>query len=143
MENGCLQSRMKLNSFKNFIQTYSHPIFVLLGLIVGLIFYFPFYQRTVSDWIWYATLAIGGAPIVWQTFKGMLKGKFASDIVAMLAIITAIVMGEAFAGAVVVLMQSGGEALEMYGLRSASSSLEALLARAPRFAFRKHQDTLE
>ncbi|HSW73100.1 MAG TPA: heavy metal translocating P-type ATPase, partial [Chlamydiales bacterium] len=43
----------------------------------------------------------------------------------------------AFAGAVVVLMQSGGEALEKYGFRRVTSSLEALIARAPRIAYRK------
>ncbi len=114
-----------------------------MGLILGLVFHFFLKSGVVSHWIWFTTLIIGGLPIAFQTLRGMLKGRFASDIVAMLAILTAIIMNEAFAGAVVVLMQSGGEALEKYGLRRASSSLEALLARAPRFAFRKHQDTLE
>lgn len=123
-------------------KNYPIPLFVLLGLILGLVFYFS-HLPDLSHWIWLATLVFGGAPIVFQTFKGMLRGQFASDIVAMLAIITAIIMGEAFAGAVVVLMQSGGEALEAYGLHKASSSLEALLARAPRFAFRKKDGTLE
>ena len=58
----------------------------------------------------------------------------------MLAIIAAILMDQAFAGVVVVLMQSGGEAIEDYGLRRASSSLDALLARAPRVARRKRVD---
>jgi heavy metal translocating P-type ATPase len=51
-------------------------------------------------------------------------------------------MGEYFAGVIVVLMQAGGEALENYGLRRASSSLERLLARAPRLAQRKQGDRL-
>ncbi len=119
------------------------PLFVLFGLILGLIFYFPISRRDISDWIWLTTLILGGAPIVFQTLKGIFRGEFASDIIAMLAIITALVMGEAFAGAVVVLMQSGGEALEAYGLRRASSSLKSLLERAPRFAFRKRDGTLD
>lgn len=122
---------------------YPIPIFALLGLLLGLLFYFPLANRAFAEWTWLATLAIGGAPIVFQTLKGMLRGHFASDIVAMLAILTAIIMGQNFAGAVVVLMQSGGEALETYGLKRASSSLEALLARAPRFAFRKRDSRLE
>jgi heavy metal translocating P-type ATPase len=73
----------------------------------------------------------------------MLRGRFASDVVAMLAILTAVIMGEYFAGVIVVLMQSGGEALERYGLRRASSSLEHLLARAPHTAHRKRADYLE
>lgn len=81
---------------------------------------------------------MGGLPIVYETTKGIFKGRFASDIVAMLAIITAAFLNEAFAGAVVVLMQSGGEAIERYGYRKASSSLEELFKRAPRKARRKN-----
>ncbi len=83
-----------------------------------------------------ATLLIGGAPLVWTTFRGIIRGRFASDIVALLAIMTAILMQEAFAGIIIVLMQSGGEALENYSLRRASSSLDQLLSRAPRLAQR-------
>ena len=74
----------------------------------------------------------------------MLRGKFASDIIAMLAIIAAILLDQAFAGVIVVLMQSGGEAIEKYGLRRATSTLDDLLARAPRLARRKsHEGILE
>ena len=72
-----------------------------------------------------------------------IRGRFAADIVALLAIVTAAIMGEAFAGVIVVLMQSGGEALERYGLRRASSALDRLLARAPRVAYRKADGALE
>ena len=74
---------------------------------------------------------------------GMFHGRFASDIVAMLAIITAAIMDQAFAGAIVVLMQSGGEAIEKYGLRRASFSLTALLKRAPSIAHRKKGEFAE
>jgi P-type E1-E2 ATPase len=46
-------------------------------------------------------------------------------------------MREYFAGVIIVIMQSGGEALENYSLRRASSTLEHLLARAPHTAHRK------
>ncbi len=124
------------------LSNYPIPLLVLCGICLGLVFYFPLHRHELGDWIWRITLIAGGAPIVWQTFKGILQGHFASDIVAMLAIITAILMDQVFAGAVVVLMQSGGEALENYGLRRASTSLEALLARAPQFALRKTGNTL-
>ncbi len=137
-----LNSRLVSKKLWLIITRYPIPLFALFGLGFGLIFYF-FDQQPMADWIWIATLVIGGAPIVYQTLRGMLKGEFASDIVAMLAILTAVLMKEAFAGAVVVLMQSGGEAFETFGLRRASSSLEALLERAPRFAFRKTNGSLD
>lgn len=98
------------------------------GLVAGLL--------ARSEQIFLATLLIGGTPLVFQTLRGMLHGRFAADIVAMLAIVTAVVLGQYFAGAVIVLMQSGGEALEAYAMRRASQSLEALLARAPKVAHR-------
>jgi heavy metal translocating P-type ATPase len=73
----------------------------------------------------------------------MLRGRFAADVVAMLAIVGAVAFREYFAGAVIVLMQSGGEALEAYAMHRATASLEALLARAPKIAHRLVGDQLE
>lgn len=126
-----------------FLKNYPIPAFALTGIITGIVIRFAFHQTETADWVWFATLVIGGIPIVYQTFVGMLKGQFVSDIIAMLAIITAIAMDQAFAGAVVVLMQSGGEALEHYGLRRATSTLESLIARAPSFALRKVDSRME
>ena len=97
---------------------------LVLGLVLG------------SDAVFLATLLIGGTPLVLQTLRGIVRGRLAADIVAMLAIVTALALGQYFAGVIVVLMQSGGEALEAYAMRRASQSLEALLARAPKTAHR-------
>jgi len=134
---------MLLSKFWIFFKRYPIPVFALFGLLLGVLFRFGFHRVDWSEWVWFITLVIGGLPIIFQTLKGMLQGQFASDIVAMLAIITAILTGQVFAGAVVVLMQSGGEAIEAYGLRRASSSLTELLKRAPRLARRKRGNALE
>lgn len=118
------------------------PFFAFFGLLLGGFFHFAG-DPELSRWIWYGTLILGGAPIVYQTLKGIFEGQFAADIVAMLAILAAIFLNQAFAGAVVVLMQSGGEAIEAYGLRRATSSLTALLKRAPRIARRKKDHGME
>jgi heavy metal translocating P-type ATPase len=104
------------------------PIIAALGLAGGLL--------ARSDLIFLAALVVGGVPLVFKTVRGMLRGQFAADIVATLAIVTALIVGEYFAGVVIVLMQSGGEALEAYAMQRASSSLEGLLARAPKIAHR-------
>ena len=99
-----------------------------LGLAAGL--------ATGSDAVLLVTVVVAGAPLVVKTLFGLVRGRFAADVVAMLAIVTAVALGQYFAGAIIVLMQSGGEALEAYAMRRASSSLEALLARAPKVAHR-------
>ncbi|TAK20687.1 MAG: heavy metal translocating P-type ATPase [Chloroflexota bacterium] len=112
------------------------PFVTALGLIVGLVARYGFGALDAGSWILLATLLVGGLPVVVQTVRGMLRGQFAADIVASMAIVGAVVTGEYLAGCVVVLMQSGGEALEVYGARRANSTLLGLLERAPRVAHR-------
>ena len=128
--------RSAIRSFARVLRRYPLPFFAILGLTAGAALQFLAGYPSLGRLTWYVTLLAGGAPVVWSTLRGMLRGKFASDVVAMLAIIAAILMDQAFAGVMVVLMQTGGEAIEDYGLRRASSSLDALLARAPKLARR-------
>ncbi|MGC2384617.1 MAG: heavy metal translocating P-type ATPase, partial [Nitrososphaeraceae archaeon] len=107
-----------------------------MGLLLGAIYY-ALNQSVAGHLIWFLTLIIGGIPVVWGTIKGMIHRHFASDIVAMLAIIAAILANEALPGVVIVIMQTGGKALEDYAFRRASSSLDELMARSPRTAYRK------
>ena len=125
------------------LKNYPLPLFVFAGLILGGFFFFGMQEKEWAHWTWWGTLVAGGLPIVYGTVRGILRGQFASDIVAMLAIITALLLNEAFAGAVVVLMQSGGEAIERFGFRKAQVSLTELLNRAPRKARRKTDGKLE
>ena len=66
-----------------------------------------------------------------------------SDLLAGISIVTAVLLGEYLAGALVVLMLSGGEAIEAYAVRSASSVLQALANRMPSIAHRKREGQLE
>ncbi|MBI1966506.1 MAG: HAD-IC family P-type ATPase, partial [Gemmatimonadetes bacterium] len=122
---------------------YPLPMVTGGGLFAGLAARFLFGSHPASDWIFLGTLVAGGLPLVIKTLAGIVRGRFAADIVAMLAIVTAFVLGEYFAGATIVLMQSGGEALETFAMRRASDSLEALLARAPKIAHRERDGRLE
>ncbi|HXI65922.1 MAG TPA: heavy metal translocating P-type ATPase [Gemmatimonadales bacterium] len=126
-----------------FVRLYPLPVLVGAGLVSGLVAQVAFPSSAAARWIFLATLLIGGGPLVVQTARGVLRGRFAADIVAMLAILTALVLGQYFAGAVIALMQSGGEALERYAMSRASSSLEALLARAPKIGRRVRAGAVE
>ena len=84
--------------------------------------------------VWLAGLVLTGSPVVWTTVRGMLRGRFAADLVAMLAVVTAILLQQPLAGLIVVLMQTGGEALERYAGRRASDAVRELEAAAPHTA---------
>jgi heavy metal translocating P-type ATPase len=81
-------------------------------------------------------LVLGGLPLVGDLLVKLLRREFGSDLLAGLSIITSVLLGEYLAGALVVLMLSGGEALEAFAVRSASSVLEALAKRMPSVAHR-------
>ncbi len=85
---------------------------------------------------WLVALVILGAPIVWDMLAAARRGSFATDIVAAAAIVTAILLREPLPGLVIVLMQTGGEALERYAEGRASAAVRELEAAAPRHAHR-------
>lgn len=72
----------------------------------------------------YIALALGGVPLALELLWRVVKGEFGSDLLAGIAIVTSILLGEYLAGTIVVLMLSGGGALENYAVRNASSVLE-------------------
>ena len=114
------------------LRQYPLAAFAAGGIVLGAASYLwnPDFAR-----IMFATVAaIGGIPLVIQTARNMAGGRFHVDTIASVAIVASVLMGEYLAGALVVLMQSGGEALEDYGLRRANRSLDNLLRRAPSIA---------
>jgi heavy metal translocating P-type ATPase len=84
-----------------------------------------------------AVLATGGVLLLFDLLMQLLRGEFGLDLLAGISIVTSAILGEYLAGALVVLMLSGGEALEGYAVRSASSVLEALARRVPSQAHRR------
>lgn len=84
-----------------------------------------------------ATLVIGGVPMLFDLLRKLLRREFGSDLLGGISIITSVLLGEYLAGTIIVLMLAGGEALESYALRSASSVLAALAKRMPSVAHRK------
>lgn len=84
-----------------------------------------------------ACLVLGGVPLVYNLVLKLWHAELSSDILAGISIVSASLLGEYLAGALVVLMLSGGEALEAIAVRRASSVLEALAKRMPSLAHRK------
>ena len=89
-----------------------------------------------------ATLILGGLPMLYDLLRKLLKLEFGSDLLGGISIITSVLLGQYLAGSVIVLMLAGGEALEGYALRSASSVLNALAKRLPSVAHRKRESEI-
>ena len=83
-----------------------------------------------------------GAPLVVGLAINLARLEFSSDLLAGISIVTSVILGEYLAGTFVVLMLSGGQALEAFAVRRASFALEALAKRLPTLAHRKSDDNL-
>lgn len=116
----------------------------IVAIVVHLLVRFGFrLGEPARDYPLWVALALGGAPLVWELLLKLLKREFGSDLLAGISIVTSVILGEYLAGTLVVLMLSGGEALEAYAVRSASSVLQALAKRMPAVAHRRQDSTME
>ena len=90
-------------------------------------------------------LVFGGLPLVIDLLRKLFRGEFGSDLLAGISIVTSVWPGldEYLAGTLVVLMLSGGEALESFAVRRASSVLAALAKRVPSVAHHKMDGTVQ
>lgn len=79
----------------------------------------------------------GGLPLLVPLARKLLALEFGSDHLAGISIVTSTILGEYLVGAIVILMLSGGTALEQIAKRRASSVLDALARRMPQTAHRK------
>jgi heavy metal translocating P-type ATPase len=79
------------------------------------------------------------AVAAWQSvgmIRTMARGEYGLDILAVTAIVSTVLVGEYIAALLVVLMLTGGEALEDYANRRAKHELTSLLSRSPQLAHR-------
>ncbi len=102
---------------------------VLIGLALELAGH-----RTLANWV-ISTVSILELLVLlknmWEDFRA---GSYGIDILAATAIIASVILGQYWAAIVIVVMLTGGEALEDFAQHRARSELDALLKHAPRKA---------
>jgi heavy metal translocating P-type ATPase len=123
----------------------SHPKFfllgaVLLGLAAGLVM--RVINAQAASHIIFAVvtglvLLIAAASVG----RRLLRRELGVDVIAVLAMAGALLLGQYLAGAVIAVMLTGGSALEQYAIARARRELSALISRAPRIAHRRQGDT--
>ena len=115
----------------------------LVGIATHLLLRFGLHTNvTVQHIPLWATLALGGIPLLYDLLKKLAQREFGSDLLAGISIVSAVLLGEYLAGAIVVLMLAGGEALESYAVRNATSVLRALAKRVPSAAHRRRDSQI-
>jgi len=103
----------------------------LVGLLLELVG-----PADSARWVISAYALVIAAVDAWSMVKKLLRGHAGLDVLAVAAILATVAVAEYWASLVIVLMLSGGEALEQYAGYRARRELRALLDRAPLSAHR-------
>ncbi|SJN36598.1 Lead, cadmium, zinc and mercury transporting ATPase; Copper-translocating P-type ATPase [Microbacterium esteraromaticum] len=112
-----------------------YPVIVFTAIVLaGVLTLHALDKNSVGRWI---ATAYVGAFVVWTLIgmvRDVLRGHVGLDILAVVAMVATLAVGEYLAALIIVLMLSGGEALEDFAGRRAKRDLSALLDRSPRIA---------
>jgi len=111
-------------------------ILTLAAIAAHLLLRFLWSRPALELWPLYLALVVGGLPLLAGLVRQAVKLEFGSDWLAGISIVTATLLHEYLVACIVVLMLSGGSALEQYATLRASSALRALAKRMPTVAHR-------
>lgn len=120
---------------RNILKEYRLLVAVVIELIVVLILHFTGLMASAQI---VATVFVGFVIILtaFDMVKQIIRREFGLDILAVIAMIATLAVGEYIAASIIVLMLTGGEALENYAAYRAKRDLRSLLDRAPNMARR-------
>ncbi|MHB2021392.1 MAG: heavy metal translocating P-type ATPase [Candidatus Xenobia bacterium] len=116
----------------------------LVGIVLHLLLQYGVQVAPgVPDVPLWLVLVGGGVPMMLELLGRIRKGELGADVLAGIATISSVLLGQYLAGSIVVLMWAGGQALEAYAVRTASAVLQALANRMPQIAHRCRDDRVE
>lgn len=105
--------------------------FVALGALILVFISYVFKIDLFAQQVSLVVLCIFSIPLWYEIISNILRRNFGVDLVAGLALATSLIFGEYLPGVIVLLMLSGGEALESYAMNRARRALSELLNLIP------------
>lgn len=112
-----------------------YPAITITVLVfVGVLVLHASGTADLGRWIATGYVAVFVAWTLVGMVRDVLRGHVGLDILAVVAMVATLAVGEYIASLIIVLMLSGGEALEDFAGRRAKRDLSALLDRSPRIA---------
>ena len=99
-------------------------------------------ERSAAVAVWTAATAIALTVTSVSVGRQLWRRQPGVDVIALLALVGTLTVGEALAGAVIAAMLATGRALEIYAQGRAQRELVSLLSRVPRIAHRATSDGL-
>lgn len=109
-------------------------ILILVIAAVALLLQYVFHEPLFAQ----ALVSVVGAAVALNMFIGMIKtlrsGKYGVDLLAILAVVATLAVSEYWAAMVILVMLTGGDALEDYAAKKANTELKSLLDNSPQVA---------
>ncbi|MCX2456536.1 heavy metal translocating P-type ATPase [Lacticaseibacillus nasuensis] len=109
---------------------------VLAVGIVALVLEFGLHEARWAQWAVTAIGAVIALLMLLDMIKTLRSGSFGVDLLAITAVVATMAVGEYWAGLIVLLMLTGGDALEDYAQHKATRDLKQLLDQTPTVAHR-------
>jgi heavy metal translocating P-type ATPase len=128
-------SRFRSTSWLSRLGTLLPLAVTTTGLIAGGVLHWTG-VGSAGDVAWIAVAGCGIALSLYSMIQSVLRGRLGVDVIALLALVGAVAVGEYLAGAVISVMLASGRALEGWAAGQARRELQALLERAPKSAHR-------
>ena len=125
--------KFRLLANPNFVAAIAF-VAIVSNVILRFLFRAPVFVREIPLFV---ALVLGGVPLIVGLLRKIWLREFGSDHLAGISIVASVALGEYLVGVIVILMLSGGSALEQYASRRASSVLDALARRVPQVAHRR------
>ncbi|WP_137597863.1 heavy metal translocating P-type ATPase [Paucilactobacillus kaifaensis] len=114
-----------------------HSLKLVATLIVGavaLLIEFAFGQQLAAQVVVTVAGSIMSISMVIEMIKTLRSGKFGVDLLAIMAIVATLAVGEYWASLMVLVMLTGGDTLEDYASKKAGQELKSLLDNSPQMA---------
>ena len=127
------------SKFPKFVESGSHGAVaacMLAGMLAAWIVSRFLHDPRTGGFVLAGAVVVATLPLAFELVCQLYRRSFGVDILALLSIVTALALRQYWVSAIVVLMLSGGKALEEYATRRASSVLRALARRMPQIAHR-------
>src|SRR3974390_2195018 len=115
-------------------------LYVLAGMLAAWSASLLYPDQEIRNVVLLTTIIVSSLPLCFELVYQLTQRNFGVDILAFLAILGAVLLHQYWVAAIVILMLSGGKALEEYATRRASSVLRALAKRMPQIAHRTAAD---
>lgn len=122
-----------MQKFLNFFKRYTLFASTIVVGIVALVLFIAV-DHSAARWLVTAYALVVAVKMLFGMIEELRSGTWGVDILAVAAIGATSAVGEYWAALVIVLMLTGGEALEDFAGKRAQRELTALMDRAPKMA---------